>query len=47
MGKNNGKKGKRTPFAKWTSIMRKLDNQLEEEKRNSKPKRADKVADKK
>lgn len=48
MGKNNGKKkGRRTPFAKWTSFMRKLDNELEEAKRNNKPKKSDKVADKK
>lgn len=36
MGKNNGKKGKRTEFAKWTSIMRKLDNELEKEKQKNK-----------
>lgn len=28
MGKNKGKRGKRTPYAKWESIMAKLDNEL-------------------
>lgn len=36
MGKNNGKKGKRTEYAKWTSIMRKLDNELEKERQRVK-----------
>lgn len=36
MGKNNGKKGKRTEYAKWTSIMRKLDNEIEKEKQRIK-----------
>lgn len=36
MGKNNGKKGARTEYAKWTSIMRKLDNEVEKEKQRVK-----------
>ncbi len=41
MGKNNGKHGARTEFAKWTSIMRKLQNELEEEKKSKKPSKTD------
>ena len=36
MGKNKGKRGARTPLAKWTSVMRKLDNQIEKEKISTK-----------
>lgn len=36
MGKNNGKKGARTKYAKWTSIMKKLDNEIEKEKQRVK-----------
>lgn len=36
MGKNNGKKGARTEYAKWTSVMRKLDNEVEKEKQRLK-----------
>lgn len=36
MGKNNGKKGKRTEYAKWTSVIRKLDNEIEKEKQRVK-----------
>lgn len=32
----NGTKHKRTEFAKWTSIMRKLSNQLEKDKQREK-----------
>ena len=32
MGKNKGKKGKKTPYARFQSIMAKLDNSLEKEK---------------
>lgn len=39
MGKNRGKHGKRTEYAKWESIMAKLDNELKkqiaEQKNNS------------
>lgn len=42
MGKNNGKHGARTPYAKWTSIMRKLQNELDEGKKNKSPKTANK-----
>lgn len=38
MGKNNGKKGKRTEYAKWISIMRKLDNEVEIKKEKEKEK---------
>ena len=36
MGKNHGKKGARTTYAKWTSIMRKLDNELSKDKQRNK-----------
>lgn len=36
MGKNNGKKRERTEYAKLTSIMKKLDNELEKEKQRVK-----------
>lgn len=36
MGKNNGKKRERTDYAKMTSIMRKLNNELEKEKQRVK-----------
>ena len=45
MGKNKGKRGKRTEYARWESIMAKLDNEIKkqvvEQKKNSdkKPKR--------
>ena len=32
MGKNKGKKGKKTPYARFQSIMAKLDNRLAAEK---------------
>ena len=39
MGKNKGKCGKRTEYAKWESVMAKLDNenkkQAAEQKRNA------------
>ncbi len=39
MGKNKGKRGKRTEYAKWESIMAKLDNELRkqaaEQKKNA------------
>lgn len=39
MGKNKGKRGKRTEYSKMASIMRKLDNEINKEyldkKRNS------------
>ena len=41
MGKNNGK-GARTPYAKWTSIMRKVDNELAKEKQRVKVSNTDK-----
>lgn len=46
MGKNNGKRGKRTEYARWESIMAKLDNELakkkaEEAKNGSNKKRDD------
>lgn len=31
MGKNKGKRGKRTEYAKWESIMAKLDNVLKKQ----------------
>jgi len=31
MGKNKGKRGKRTEYARWESIMAKLDNELKEQ----------------
>ena len=45
MGKNKGKRGKRTEYARWESIMAKLDNEIKkqvaEQKKNpdKKPKR--------
>lgn len=42
MGKNNGKRGVRTPYAEWTSIMRKLDNELEGDKKKMKASDQDK-----
>lgn len=36
LGKLGSNKGKHTPHAKWTSIMRKLDNELEKEKQRAK-----------
>ena len=41
MGKNNGKHAARTAFAKWTSVMRKLQNELDEEKKTKKPSKTD------
>lgn len=38
MGRNNGKKGKRTRYAKWQSIMAKLDNYLADQKAENKGK---------
>lgn len=39
MGKNKGKRGKRTEYARWESIMAKLDNELKkqaaEQKKNA------------
>lgn len=39
MGKNKGKRGKRTEYARWESIMAKLDNELRkqaaEQKKNA------------
>lgn len=38
MGKNKGKRGKRTEYAKWESVMAKLNNdlkkQIDEQKKN-------------
>jgi len=31
MGKNHGKRGKKTEYAKWESIMARLNNQLKKE----------------
>lgn len=36
MGKNNSKKRERTDYAKMTSIMRKLNNEIEKEKQRVK-----------
>lgn len=36
LGKLGCNKGKHTPHAKWTSIMRKLENELEKEKQKNK-----------
>ena len=41
MGKNNSKRKPRTEFAKRTSIMAKLDNQLKAEKEARKKTKAD------
>lgn len=41
MGKNNGKKKKRTDLARWTSIMAKLDNELAKEALARQKKRAE------
>ena len=31
MGKNKGKRGKKTEYAKWESLMTKLDNEIRKE----------------
>lgn len=41
MGKNNSKRKPRTEFAKMTSIMAKLDNQLKAEKEAKKKAKAE------
>ncbi len=38
MGKNNGKRGKRTDIAKWESVMAKLDNYLAQKEKEYKKK---------
>ena len=38
---NHGKKKKRTDLARWTSIMRKLDNQLEKQEVERQKRRAE------
>ena len=42
MGKNKGKKGNRTEYARWKSVMAKLDNELKkqaaEQKKNTEKK---------
>lgn len=42
MGKNNSKRKPRTAYAKMTSIMAKLDNQLKAEKEARKSKKSEK-----
>ena len=42
MGKNKGKRGKRTEYARWESIMAKLDNEIKKqvaEKKNNSDKK--------
>lgn len=46
MGKNKSKRKERTPLAKWTSIMAKLDNQLKAEEVARKAKKSDKKSKK-
>lgn len=36
MGKNKSKRKPRTDYAKWTSIMKKVDNVLEKEREEAK-----------
>lgn len=42
MGKNHGKKKAKTDLARWTSIMRKLDNQLAKQELERQKRRAEK-----
>lgn len=41
MGKNHGKKKKKTDLARWTSIMQKLDNQLTKQELERQKRRAE------
>lgn len=47
MGKNNSKRKTRTEYAKMTSIMAKLDNQLKAEEMARKVKKSEKKSKKK
>lgn len=42
MGKNHGKKKPKTDLARWTSIMAKLDNQLNKQELERQKRRAEK-----
>lgn len=42
MGKNHGKKKAKTDLARWTSVMRKLDNQLAKQELERQKRRAEK-----
>lgn len=42
MGKNKSKKGERTEYARWKSIMAKLDNQIAKERAEEAKKRKNK-----